>query len=182
MDLALLGQTSDPYLDLQRVLTLLTIEKRQAEKRAVPLSTAENIHIEKMQQALDEAARLLDKQSKYPSGDGEGGGFDAFYSALKEAQGHFANLHDSRPWWVTNPAALRSILLSAIIFILLFIFQDKDHPIIYWTITVLVAIWLYKFGNKKQLQREQQLRKSYLKDFQTIAEQRAAARSAKLKK
>ena len=182
MDLALLGQSSDPYLDLQRVLTLLTIEKRQAEKRAVPLSTAENIHIEKMQQALDEAARILDKQSKFPLGDNDGGGFDAFYSALKEAQNQFANLNDSKPWWVTNPGALRSILLSAIIFVLLFIFQDKEHPVIYWIITLLVGIWLYKFGNIKQLEREQRLRKSYLDDYQTIAEQRAAAKSAKLKK
>ncbi len=182
MDLALLGQSSDPFLDLQRVLTLLTIEKRQADKRAVPLSTAESIHIEKMQKALESAAKELENQSRFPGDNAGGAGLDAFYSSLKSAQNHFANIHDNKPWWVKNPGAFRAILIAIIVFILIFIFEDKNYPLFYWLTVVIVAGWVFRFGNRSQYSRDQELRSAYLKNYQTIAEQRAAARSAKLKK
>jgi hypothetical protein len=180
LDIALIGQTSDPLLDLKRMEILMAIERQKMEKRALPLSTAENVHIEKMQQSLNQAKELLDKLNVTNYDEIPPSSLAEFNNFLKNSQENYFKFIDAEPWW-NNKIYL---VILALILILFFVWLIKDsffHKLV--ILTISVGIWWILF-NKDEKNRANTYRtnSSNVKSmYQTESEKRAEQKAKKLR-
>lgn len=144
LELALLGQTGDPYLDLQRIQALLTLERQSRNRISGIFDKATDIHFQKFVNATKKAKDLVESDE------------DEFNQVLFDSLDAWKELQEAKGFEYDYANAFGPIIMTTLLIVSLVIINDYTNAFLYFSAA-------FAFGGVLYLVSENRAKQEYLK-------------------